>query len=356
MCNRGCNTGSGSCSGSGNRVVKFTCEGRSAECRQNESAFAQSYSLAGTTCGQTVQIDVFNKNCRPAGTWVCNDADLQDYFVWYSGDCQSPSPTTTPMPTSSVKPTTTPTHTPPTPTSSPKPTRTPTPTAQTHLSSCDQLSVISGNDGLVPANVTFRVRGSDNLGNPTGYRIFFGDGQQSENSNPEISHRYETSGNFLVRADIKDSKGVYRSSSQCETRVTVKPLPIESHKSDCADLFITNGNQQPAPATGGFIISGYDNKGPIKKYRLDFGDGQTLEGDTAKFEKLYKTPGTYTIRGYIQDSTNNWKGGTGNCQKTLYVQTKPLTSQPKTGTPTWFTFFGLGSGLASLLVWKRIFG
>src|SRR5690606_18641922 len=92
-CNAGCNTNTGSCAVSNEGVVKYTCTGNQAECRSNESAFANSQSLAGASCGQTIQIDVFNKKCRDAsGNWTCSQADLKDYIVWYSGDCPAPQP------------------------------------------------------------------------------------------------------------------------------------------------------------------------------------------------------------------------------------------------------------------------
>ena len=227
-CNRGCDTGNGSCSSGGQNVVKFTCDGRQTECRSNESTFSTSQSLAGSACGKTVQIDVFNKNCRIGG-WTCSDSDVQDYMVWYSGDCQSnPTPTPTPTP---AQPTPT-----STPTSTPTPTPTPTPT---QTSSCDSLVVASGNNNTVPANVTLRARGTDSAGSISRYRFYFGDGRTEESTSAEITHRYESSGSFTARADVLDSRGAWKSSNACETNVSVQSSVMQSHKNQTVRIFLS---------------------------------------------------------------------------------------------------------------------
>lgn len=94
----------GSCEvGSGEFPFRFECDGRVADCRQNES---YSSSVGGASCGKSVQIDVFNKDCRPtknAGDpWLCGgtetggplDGNIQRYATWYTGDC--PGGTTPP--------------------------------------------------------------------------------------------------------------------------------------------------------------------------------------------------------------------------------------------------------------------
>ncbi len=326
-CNKGCSTSLGSCTSANPFVVKWTCDGRHNECRSHESAWTTSHSLSGTACGKTVQIDVFDKNCRASGGWDCQDSNLKDYMVWYSGDCPIATPTTTPKPTKT-----------PTPTITPKP----------HKSSCDLLTVVSGNNGVVPATVTLRARGSDSSGSIQKYRFYFGDGQQTESANAEISHRYETSGSFRARVDIQDSTGAWKTSSSCQTTVVVRSLPVESHKSACSDLFITDGNYATAPVTATFEVTGFDNKGAIQMYKIENGLGNTLENTNGLFEQTYDKAGTYTVKGYIKDSEGVWKGGSASCQKTLYVKTAPLTSQPKTGTPTMYTVLSVLSGVIGI--------
>lgn len=419
-CKKGCDIGSGSCTSSGNNVVKFTCDGRLSECKNNESGFASSQSLAGTACGKTVQIDVFTKNCRNGG-WTCGTGDMMDYMVWYSGDCQTVPACDSNQLTMNVNPNPvsvnnsitfsaagsqgstwigdtwsggvncagtvwgdksctanaagsyTWTHTwrncagnfdncgstcskqvnyrinatAPTPAPTPTPTFVPTAT-----SSCDSLSVVSGNHSFVPATVTLRARGSDSAGSIQRYRFYFGDGKTEEATNAEIQHRYESSGSFTARADVLDSRGNWKSSSACETGVNVTSLPLESQKSDCSDLFITGGNYSQPPTTGKFLVTGYDNKGSLRKYKVDFGNGVVKESDSNAFEQVYDRTGTYTVSGFIKDTQNNWKGGSGSCQKALYVSTQPLTSQPATGTPTALTviaILGGASGFAFMI-------
>ncbi len=400
-CNKGCNTSTGACSAS--YVVKWTCDGKTTDCRSNETSFASSQSLGSPGCGKTVQIDVFNKNCRAGGGWTCSDADLQDYIVWYSGDCGGQIPAcdsnavsmaVNPQPaplgsnvsfsvsgsqgstwiadswsggvsctgpfwgTKSCNAIASGTYTwthnwkncsvstdncggvctkqinyqiqsgP-----------TPTPTA-----TCDGFSVVSGNNALVPATVVLRARAT----NATRYRFYFGDGKQEESTSNEITHRYENSGTFTARVDIKDPQDNWRTSSSCEATLTVKSLPIESQKSDCSDLFILEGDNKEAPSTVKASVTGYDNKGNIKKYQVNFGNGIIQESESSTFSYTYANPGTYTISGYIRDSRDNWKGGAGSCQKTISIKTKAIVSQPKTGPSTIFTVIGLGAGLAAL--------
>lgn len=92
-----CDPSSGSCSG--NTVYRFQCDGSTTDCRLNESGPSSSQSFGNPGCGKTVQLDVFDHNCRANGGWDC--AVPQDYMVWYSGDCAAPTavPTQTPRPT-----------------------------------------------------------------------------------------------------------------------------------------------------------------------------------------------------------------------------------------------------------------
>lgn len=321
MCNQGCNINTGTCVSNGNNVVQYTCDGRVAECKNNEQSFRTSASVANTPCGKTVQIDVFTKTCRVNGGWSCTNNDLVDYFVWYSGDC--PNPTATPLPTAAPAPT-------------------------ILSTTCDSLTVVSGEGALVPATIRFRSAGSGTIKQ---YRFYWGDGSSFDNDTSDVTHKYSTSGSFTVNAYVQDNAGNWVTSGSCQKTVTVKPIPfIESHKSDCSDLFITAGNQTQAPTTAKFTVNGYDNRGAIKKYKIDYGDGTNEEKESATFEKRYEKPGTYTVKAFILDTENSWKGGQGTCAQPLYVNTQPMQQQPNTGTPTLFTFLGIGSGVATLLL------
>jgi hypothetical protein len=393
--------------------------------------------VAGTSCGKTVQIDVFNKNCRAGGGWNCGESDLVDYIVWYSGDCatggtggatdtnsctsQLPINTqfrrsgqsnwvtgndlsaTNPqtgdqidvncfakngsalLPGAEIELTL--------PNGQkqmvsnnaelrnyalnsgkgyysfrcvsatinncrdidsirvlgedPAPTPTPSPTSD-HRSSCDDIDSFSQGGTRVPAKYQFEARGSDNQGDIQKYKFYFGDGQQVETDSSEVEHTYESSGTFTARVEVKDSKGNWRSSSSCKTQLTVQSSAIESHKSACSDLFISADNGAMAPSTVIFDLNGYDNKDSIQRYRIETGTGETIEDDDDRLEFRYEKAGTYTVRGYVQDSEGNWQGGSDNCKRTVYINTEKITSQPATGTPTAIPLIGIGSGTLGL--------
>jgi hypothetical protein len=221
------------------------------------------------------------------------------------------------------------------------------------ISSCTQLEITSGQDAIVPGTIKFRATGTDNKGAISRYRYYFGDGQQAESDAREIEHRYEVSGNFVAKVDIKDSVGNWKSSSACEASVRILPSTVESHRSGCSDLFILEGNDTEAPSTAKFRVTGYDNKGNLQQFKLDFGNGVVKENSGEYFEQRYDQPGTYTIKGFVKDSQGNWKGGDSSCQRTLYIKTKPLTSQPKTGTPTNLTVLAVTSGFIGLVMLMR---
>jgi hypothetical protein len=220
----------------------------------------------------------------------------------------------------------------------------------THTSSCEELRVVSGNNNFAPSTVTFRAQGKDSDGTIQAYHFYFGDGKEEETTNPNIQHRFESSGTFTARVDIKDSLGTWKTSTTCSTIFSLLTSPLESQKSDCSNVFITDGNYSPAPVNAKFLVTGYDNKSGIKRYKIDFGNSQVKESDSGRFDLTFIEPGTYTVKGYIQDSKNNWKGGTAGCQQSLYVEGKPLTTQPSTGTPTLFTAVGVVTGLALFFI------
>ncbi len=216
-----------------------------------------------------------------------------------------------------------------------------------HQSSCDALNILSGNNSKIPAKVTFEIKASDNLGAIKQYRLIFGDGKQSEGNNPVVEHTYESSGKFNVLAQVKDSQNQWISSDQCEVTATIKSSDLESHRSDCSYLTIVSGQNQTAPALVKFKVAGFDNKGDIQRYKIDFGDEQRVEAGRGSFEHLYEKPGTYKIKAQVKDSKDNWLSS-DDCQQTLYVSTQPITKQPSTGTPTWMSVGGLLGGALAL--------
>ncbi len=241
------------------------------------------------------------------------------------------------------------------PTPKPVPTPKPTPTP-THRSTCDDLQITGGNNSTVPAKITLLAKASDNKGDIQKYQFYFGDGQKVETPDREVTHEYIASGTFMPTVYAQDSTGTWITSNRCEARVTVKPNAVESHKADCSDIFLTVDNNGIAPATVTAKVTGYDNKGELKKYKVEFGENTVKDDQSATFHHTYTTAGTYTVRAYVLDSTEHWRGGEEACKKTFTISGKPLTKQPNTGTPTWFTLSGLAAtigGVGSWILKKR---
>lgn len=208
--------------------------------------------------------------------------------------------------------------------------------------------MISGDGALVPAKVKFEAAASDSAGEIQRYHFYFGDGQSADISSNTVEHTYEVSGTFKARVYVKDSKGNWKTSNSCVTSVKVESAPIETHKSDCSDLFILDGQYDQAPTEATFQVTGYDNKGEIQRYRLVYSENNKQEQTSHTFTKSFSEPGSYEVKAYIQDSQGNWKGGEGSCKKTLYVKTKPIAVQPKTGTPLIVSMASIGSGVLGL--------
>jgi hypothetical protein len=90
-CEAICDIITGKCTArTGEWIFVYTCSGRQIECRSNEvklgpgsTAYVTNYASVGSD--KTVQIDVFNKDCRAGGGWSCTNSNLKGYIVWWSG-------------------------------------------------------------------------------------------------------------------------------------------------------------------------------------------------------------------------------------------------------------------------------
>lgn len=275
------------------------------------------------------QVGQYTYTCSSATINSCADADS---FSVSAAVTASPSPVPTPVATPATSPT-------------------PSATPIAQVSSCDNLQVTGGNSSNIPAKVTLRARGSDNKGNIQAYRYYFGDGTRVETTDAEVTHEYTVSGTFVARVDIKDSLGNYKSSNACEAYVYVNPSSVESHKYGCSDVYVTADNGAKAPSLVKFDVTGYDNKGNIQGYKLDFGNGIVKESNGRTFEQRYDTSGTFPIRAYVKNSSGEWVGGTDTCTRTVTIgSSRPLTRQPSTGVPTALPLLGLGSGTIGVVL------
>lgn len=88
-CDNGCDALTGKCQSENPYVIKFVCDGQQTECANNPTAFSYSESIKDTACNKTVQINVYDKKCTNIkNEWECNQDNLKDYLVWYSGECE----------------------------------------------------------------------------------------------------------------------------------------------------------------------------------------------------------------------------------------------------------------------------
>lgn len=268
-----------------------------------------------------------------SSTTINNCTDTDSLTVNVTGSAApTPQPSPRPTPSPSVRPT-------------------PSPSPTTHSSSCLDLDVIDGQNARVPAKVKFRASGSDNLGQIQGYRFYFGDGNRTESSSNEVTHEYTSSGSFTARVEVKDSRGNYVTGNNCDTNVIVRKAEIESHKFGCADVFISADNNAKAPSLVKFTVTGFDNKGGVQGYKLDFGNGVVKEGQGSTFEQRYAQAGTYPVKAYIKNSQGEWVGGADSCQRSIVIaSSQPLTRQPSTGTPTFLPLLGAGSGILGAVI------
>jgi hypothetical protein len=105
-------------------------------------------------------------------------------------------------------------------------------------------------------------------------------------------------------------------------------------------------------------VTGYDNKGEILRYRVDFGDGsQVVEQENDEFEHRYEAAGTYVVRAQVKDSHGEWReSDKGGCETSIRVLTKALEKQPETGAGllAWLLIGGSGASGVGLLGIRRI--
>lgn len=279
QCPASCNPDTQSCDGQGtNYVYKWVCNGNDKECGGNGAApivppvvsQGQQNIAAGLTCGQTAQLDVYDKQCDAGGGWNCDGNNLKGYLVYYSGDCSSASSCQTPTgtPSASLTPTTpaSPSATPTgpacgtacttsadcvqSPTNScttcvngtcQAPTPTPTPSFNPAACKCAGTtisSIVPG--GQVTVNSTYQVLGADQSTakvNSVSFFLVKGDnttGDTLQKSDPipatvgsissEGGTKYNATWNFTMPTNV-DPNAVYRVFTQddCQAQTGTSP-------------------------------------------------------------------------------------------------------------------------------------
>lgn len=334
-CSQACDINSGQCQTSGSRVVRYECDGRQTECRSNESSFASSQSVGSPACGKTVQIDVFDQKCRlDNGGW--NDSCvLQDYIVWYSGDCESPA--------------------------QPQQPETPSGPSCNDYQSLDtqfrkvlHVNWVSGQNISSQLEVGDRIdiqcfakNGSTTLPDATTY-VTTPNGQEVKirDSGKVRFYKLSEPGNYQFRCESRsltncvsvDSLTV-AAAPPAETpspspTPTVKPTPSPSpsptptatpHVAECRDLDVAGGNNQRVPAEVTLRANAEDNRGNIQKYRYFFGDGERLETDEKEVTHTYETSGSFLAKVEFKDSQGNWLSS-DRCEARVSVRESAVES------------------------------
>lgn len=211
---------------------------------------------------------------------------------------------------------------------SPSASLSPAPTIQENI--CRQLATISGNQSLAPASVTFKVT-TEGTVTVSKYRFHFGDGVVEDSPSAEMSHTYTQAGTYQAYVELYDTAGMVTTNEACRTTVTVNRPPLAPEAVGCSEV-IVSGDKQPATVSATLTVQGF---GEVKGYKIVYHDNASeISSSSGMFKRIYTTPGTFPVYGYVQDAMGNWIGGDNLCKKYVYVYTGGMTSQPQTGVGT----------------------
>lgn len=99
-CDLRCNPVMGLCTSQTKGAVRYVCSGEWNQCLESESNWSNSVAIGNPGCGKTVQLSLYDKQCRrDDGSWD-QTCELLGYMVWYASDCAFNG--TTPFPTGSA--------------------------------------------------------------------------------------------------------------------------------------------------------------------------------------------------------------------------------------------------------------
>lgn len=134
---------------------------------------------------------------------------------------------------------------------------------------------------------------------------------------------------------------------------TPKAIPFISGRVDCGELVVLSGNESVAPAKVAIQINSSGNLSEVKGYKVDWGDKITRESTSPNFNYTYTSPGTYEVKGYVQDRMGLTYGGQDECLKTVKIlAASPLTTQPKTGVSD-TAWMAIGVMLVSAMIMRK---
>lgn len=134
---------------------------------------------------------------------------------------------------------------------------------------------------------------SDADGKVTDYQWDYGDG--TTGSGPRPAHVYRAPGRYQVKLTVGDDSGTIRNTDTRTSAVIINAPPI-------ADA----GPGAIATPGEALVFDGtrsVDPDGEIRRYRWDFRDGESAEGELA--EHAFKTPGRYMVRLEVRDDSGH---------------------------------------------------
>jgi PKD repeat protein len=135
---------------------------------------------------------------------------------------------------------------------------------------------------------------------PDGYIVSytwnFGDGNVTTTSNPIITHKYISYGDYLVRLTVTDNNGL---TDQTEATIHVSQHPVASFTFTPPDPLVhelVTFDASSSTPDGGVIVS----------YTWDFGDGNITTTSNPIITHAYETYGTFTVTLKVTDSEGKW--------------------------------------------------
>lgn len=146
--------------------------------------------------------------------------------------------------------------------------------------------------GEAPLAVAFDASGSSYAKGSIGSYVWdFGDGTAPQITGAQITHEFQSPGNYIVKLTVRTTDGTKAETTQAISVLEEQLLPI----------FTVSPETGQAPIS--LTFDGSLSKGKIISYRWDFGDGTTA--NEVKPVHRYNKGGNYDVTLRVQDKNGN---------------------------------------------------